>query len=194
MAVRYSGWAKEKVKWIFWGLILNHFHFNLNLGSVGVDLLPDFAGFFLFYAAIDGLSLNLPGYGRMKALAIFFTLVEGAEFAMGLLGVQLEKSAWMLFGSVLFSLLFAYFDYQLFTVLMDTAHVHRYMLRLESLRTIRIARLVIDLLAAVVSFLANRAPLAVSVFSVTGIAVAIWSCVAVYQLWKELDRNEAVMN
>lgn len=176
----YSGYAQKQILYILWGLILNHFHLNIN----GIDLLPDFVGFILFYLAVDGLALDLPEHGRLKGLAAGFAVIELVGFVLGILGAQFP-----LFVSVPITLAFAYFDYQLFTLVIDTAQIHRCVVRMESLRTVRKVRLVCNLLSAVAFLLTYRLPVAVTVVSIGMILMMVWSCIEVYGLWKELGEQ-----
>lgn len=175
----YSGWAQKQLLLIFWGLILNHFHLNIN----GFDLLPDFVGFILFYLAIDGLALNLPEYDKLKTLAAVFGVIELAGLVMGIMGIRFPIPV-----SVAIALLFVYFDYQLFTLVIDTAQIHSCTLRGESMGTVRLLRLVCNVLSAVM-FLLYEMPILVGVISAASIVVMIWSCVAVYGLRKELGEQ-----
>lgn len=181
---RHPEFDRPQINRIFWGLILIHFHININR----FDLLPDFVGYILFYLALDHLTVNVPEYKVPKALALVLAIFAAANQLMGLAGGIQQRTLLIIWG-VLTNLLNAYFDYRLFGCLMDTAEVYQLSLRQEALGKLRIARLVCNLTATVIGLVPNDV-LQASVL-VVGLVVAIIAIVTVRGLWRDLGELEA---
>ena len=177
-------WDKKQIKYIFWGLVFFHFHVTINQ----IDLLPDFVGFILFYLALDGLAMDSGRYGGMKVMAILLAVVEAVLLVMTLGGRTVAMSAPAVLAMVAVGLLYAWFDWLLFTVLMEVAEGYGCDVRKAALTKQRSIRLGFNLFAAVAGLIAVKLPVFTAVATILGVVMMAWSCVEVRRLWKEMQQ------
>lgn len=184
-------WDRTQVNRVFWGMLLIILH--LNVGEV--DLLPDFVGYFLYYMAIDGLTVDVPEERSLKWLAALFAVQELADQLMVVVGISLSGTVAVVYSLVL-GLLHVWFEFKLFTLLMDTAEHHSCPERRSSLELIRTVQLICGFgvtamtaltpVAMNVDWLFGLLGTLLLVMGLVAFVVTIWACVVIRGLWKDM--------
>lgn len=184
-------WDRTQVNRVFWGMLLIILH--LKVGEV--DLLPDFVGYFLYYMAIDGLTVDVPEERSLKWLAALFAVQELADQLMVVAGISLSGTVAVVY-SLVSGLLHVWFEYKLFTLLIDTAAHHNCVLRRDSLSRIRAVQVVCGFavtamtaltpMAQNVQWLLGSLAMLLLAVGLVAFAVTVWACVVIRGLWKDM--------
>ncbi len=74
------------MKFIFWGLILSFFDFNISVGGSIIGLLPDFLGYLLI---LHGCRRLMPSIWleKLRGPAVFMVFVTGVDYLFNLFGI-----------------------------------------------------------------------------------------------------------
>lgn len=184
-------WDRTQVNRVFWGMLLIILH--LKVGEV--DLLPDFVGYFLYYMAIDGLTVDVPEERSLKWLAALFAVQELADQLMVVAGISLSGTVAVVY-SLVSGLLHVWFEYKLFTLLIDTAAHYNCVLRRDSLSRIRAVQVVCGFavtamtaltpMAQNVQWLLGSLAMLLLAVGLVAFAVTVWACVVIRGLWKDM--------
>ena len=91
------------MKSIFISLIFLFFHFNLNIGSVAINLFPDFIGYILILIGLRKISNVNRNFEKIRPIAIAMCVYSSIEFVLGFFNFSL--STILIWTVILFSLL-----------------------------------------------------------------------------------------
>ena len=171
----------KAIKRIAWGYIL--IHCGINLGVI--DILPDFAGYFLMYMAIEEISKEEESIALLKPLGKILIGWELLVWATKFEGWDLSAFPFV----IVLSVIEIYFHFQMLTNIASVAEKHgsekkKSILNVRTIQTlfhtILIAILYLELLGGWSIF-----------FGVLGFIAVIWTCIVLFNLAAELE-NEVI--
>ncbi len=175
------------IRQIAWGYLLLYLHINLNGGSVTVDLLPDWMGFFLIAEALSALSAARPSLG----LIVRFGWALGVWEMVGLIADRIEWLPLFELVSLTFSLMTLYVHFQLLT---DLAALAREQLpgscgeeRSRTLLRLRTGSVGLNTMVHLPDLLLVLPEWGLLLFLLAGVFMALWSAFALFGLAKELE-------
>ena len=176
------------VRKIAWGYILIHAHFNLGT----LDVLPDWAGYYLMYAALPILTQEDETAKLLRPLGLGLTIWSGIDWVLKLVGASIGGFGYML--SMVVSIVALYFHFQLLTNLASIAEEYGCpesgrLLQLRNVRT------VLATVAAVLVYWieANSLGGALTVIlALSQLVVVIWLCSVLFALSKSLLEGEVL--
>lgn len=109
LITEYADESKSGVGIVARGFTL--LYVDMNFGTV--NILPDWAGYFLLWKAAGRLGRQEPQFLRLKPLALLLTVFDGACWLAGLFGAAVSVTA----VTVIVGIVSLYFEYQFLTEL-----------------------------------------------------------------------------
>lgn len=81
---------KKGISYVAFGFLFTLVNFNLNFGTVSVNIMPEFVGWILFFMAHDCLEKYLGNKPYMKWIALIMAIVTGAFWIVDLTKANIQ--------------------------------------------------------------------------------------------------------
>lgn len=80
---------------LFWGIFFVLIDYRITIGTAVLDILPDFAGFYLTMKAMESMAERSKGFDRARHLAFGMTVLSIILFVMELMNPGLTGKLWL---------------------------------------------------------------------------------------------------
>lgn len=164
------------VKKIAWGYLFLHLNFTLFV----INILPNWAGFILFFSALSIIREEDESAGLLSPLCVALGLWEGLLWAAAIVGLEVNSTILEL----IVSIISIYFHFQLLTNLSVIAERYRCP-QAGSIRLLRTVRTIISTLLAL-PFPYTDHEVLVFISILVSLAAAIWLIAVLFSLRRSL--------
>jgi len=140
------------VKNIFIGLLFIFLNFNLNLGGMQIDLLPNFVGYLLMIKGIDELIKESEFFDKVRPWAVIMACYTGVIFFLDLIGVSYQLQGFSIILGIINMSISFFILYQIVSGIIDIEQKYGIILEGDKLKSLWSCMTIFDVLIYVSLF------------------------------------------